>query len=69
LGHLGGIFAGLAVIPLALAVVAIVGGIYALKGTKWGLALAGCICAIFSYGFLMGIAATVFVILGKSEFK
>lgn len=69
LGNLGGIFAGLMVIPLILAIVAIVGGIYALKRTKWGLALAGSICAIISYGFVLGIAATVFVILGKKEFK
>jgi hypothetical protein len=69
LGHLGGIFAGLAAIPLICAMVAIAGGIYALKRTKWGLALAGCICAILSYGVFLGIAATVFVILGKNEFK
>jgi len=68
-GHLGGIFTGLIAIPLILAIVAIVGGIYALKRTEWGLALAGCICAIFSSGFPLGIAATVLVILGKNEFK
>lgn len=69
LGYLGGIFAGLMAVPLILAVVAIVGGIYALKRTKWGLALAGSICALVGPWFLLGIAAIVFVVLGKNEFK
>ena len=72
-------------------IIAIVGGIYALRRRVWGLALAGSICALFCMpiqiywifasftilgmlaGFTIlaipGILATIFVILGKGEFK
>jgi hypothetical protein len=55
---------------LCLSILAIVGGIYALRGKKWGLALAGSIAAIFAPWFwFLGIAATVFTALSKSEFE
>jgi len=50
-------------------IIAIVGGIYALKRRIWGLALAGAICALIGPGGLLGILATIFVIIGKGEFK
>jgi len=68
LGHLGGAFTALMAIPLILAVLALVGGVCALRRTNWGLALAGSICAIFTYGFVLGVAGTVFVVLGRNEF-
>ena len=64
----GGAIAGGFAVPLIMGIVAIVGGIYALKRRIWGLALAGSICALLSVWFL-GIPAIIFVILGKSEFK
>lgn len=54
---------------IILGIIAIVGGIYALKRRIWGLALAGAICALVGPQFLLGIAAIVFVALGKNEFK
>jgi hypothetical protein len=55
---------------LCLSILAIVGGIYALRGKKWGLALAGSIAAIFEpWLWFLGIAATVFIALSKSEFE
>jgi membrane protease YdiL (CAAX protease family) len=48
--------------------IAIVGGICALRRKNWGLALAGSICALPA-GFLLGILAIIFVIMGKREFK
>jgi hypothetical protein len=75
LGGIGGWFIGmgwLSVIgaPLiVLGIVAIVGGIYALKRNTWGLALAGSICALVGPWFLLGILAIIFVSLGKGEFK
>jgi len=65
---LGTLFAAIAIPLIILAIVAIVGGIYALKRRIWGLALAGTICSLFSV-WLLGIPAIIFVILGKSEFS
>lgn len=57
-----------AVFLLVTGVLPIVGGIYALQRKKWGLALAGSIVAIFG-STLLGIAATVLVVLAKDEFE
>jgi len=65
---IGGAVAGVFAIPLILGIVAIIGGVYALKRRIWGLALAGSICAFFCVWFL-GIPAIIFVILGKREFS
>jgi len=71
---LGGIFLALAAIAIAIRIVAIVGGIFALKRKRWGLALAGSICAIFSSFLILlnvplGVAAIVLVVLGRGEFE
>jgi len=56
-------------VPLAIAgILAIVGGIYAIRRKMWGLALAGSIAAFFP-SWLLGIAAIVFTILSKKEFE
>jgi len=68
-------FIGMGVVICLLAVVAIVGGISALRKRRWGLALAGSICAIFAgvplylAGLFLGIPAVVFTALGKEHFK
>lgn len=63
-------------IVMASAIVAIVGGSFALKRRRWGLALAGSICAIFSVIWIpillnvpVGIAAIVLVVSGKHQFE
>ena len=57
-------------IPLIiLGIIAIVGGIYALRRKIWGLALVGAICALFGPAGILGIFAIIFVSLGKGEFK
>ena len=48
-------------------ILAVVGGIWAIKRKKFGLSLAGAICALLSG--LMGILAVIFVVLGKREFR
>jgi Double zinc ribbon len=74
-GGLGGIVATAVVaVEIAIGIVAIVGGVFALKRKRWRLALAGSICAIFSFFLFflnvpLGIAATVLVVLGKGEFE
>jgi len=68
-------FTGMGMVMSLLAVVAIVGGIFALRKRRWGLALAGSICAIFAgvplylAGLGLGIPAVVFTALGKEHFK
>jgi len=77
----GGTIAGLPTVPIMprifgiiaipiiiLGIIAIVGGIYALRRKVWGLALAGSICALFWPGFILGILAIIFVAMGKNEF-
>jgi hypothetical protein len=50
-------------------IIAIIGGIYALRRQIWGLALAGSICALIGPWFILGVLAIIFVSLGKREFK
>ena len=65
---IGGIFGAIAIPVIIIGIVAIVGGVYALKRRIWGLALAGSICALIG-PWLLGILAIIFVAMGKREFK
>ena len=56
------------IITALLSILAIVGGIFALKKKVWGLALAGSIAAFFAF-FLCGIPAIIFTTMGKKEFS
>ncbi|MGB5926134.1 MAG: hypothetical protein WBH01_08625 [Dehalococcoidia bacterium] len=68
-----GFLALIAVPGIILSIVAIVGGIYAMRRSLWGLALAGAICALLFtlpfLGWILAILAIIFVSLGKSEFS
>jgi len=63
------IFSSIAVPLILIAILAIVGGIYALQRKIWGLALAGSIAAFFSPSWVLGVAAIVFTALSKNEFE
>ena len=63
-----GILAAIGIPLIILGIVAIVGGIYALRRRLWGLALAGSICSLICVWFL-GIPAIIFAALGKGEFE
>ena len=65
MGWLSVIFAPL----IVLGIIAIIGGIFALRRNIWGLALAGSICALIGPWFILGVLAIIFVSLGKGEFK
>jgi hypothetical protein len=52
---------------IALGIVAIVGGVSALRRKSFGLSLAGAICALPSG--ILGILAIIFVSLSKREFE
>ena len=61
--------AAFGVLWLVTGIVAIIGGIFALRRRHWGLALAGAICALFPPATLLGILSTVFVALSRDEFE
>jgi hypothetical protein len=55
-------------VPLVtLGIIAIIGGVSALRRTNFGLSLAGAICALPSG--ILGILAIIFVSLSKREFE
>jgi len=72
---LGGAFMGvpwlgaLGVPLLALGIVALLGGIYALRRQVWGLALAGSVCVLIVGNLVFGVLSLVFVIMAKNEFQ
>jgi hypothetical protein len=57
-----------AIFSAILGILPLIGGIYALQRKKWGLALAGSIVAIFGSS-IMGILATIFIVMAKDEFE
>jgi hypothetical protein len=57
-----------AVYSIVVGVLPIIGGVYALRRKKWGLALAGSIAAIFGSS-VMGILATIFIAMSRDEFE
>jgi hypothetical protein len=73
LGTAGGAFIGMGWLGalgapiIVLGVIAVVGGIYALRRRIWGLALAGSICALVG-PWILGIPAIIFIALAKNEF-
>ena len=67
--HIMPSFTYLGVPILVLGIIAIVGGISALRRKSFGLSLAGAICALPSYILgILAILAVIFVSLGKREF-
>ncbi len=65
--HMG--LEALGCIWLVLGIMALAGGVVALKRKNWGLALTGAICAILLPGWLPGVLATIFLSLSKNEFS
>ena len=60
---------GVGIAALILGIVAIVGGIFALKRRMWSLALTGAIFSLFPpHIALLGILTIIFVSLSKKEF-
>ena len=60
-GVLGALFLG-------TVIVALIGGISALQRKRWGLSLAGAICAISPPSTLLGILSVVFIAMARDEF-
>jgi hypothetical protein len=65
--HIMPSFTYLGVPLLVLGIIAIVGGVWALRRKSFGMSLAGAICALPSQ--ILGILAVIFVSLSKKEFE
>lgn len=63
-------FSGYGIGPgfIGIGIVALIGGIYALKSRVWGFALAGAILAIICGG-PFGVLGTIFIALRKRDFS
>ena len=59
---------GLAIPSLIIAILALVGGIFAVQRKQWGIALTGSIAAILSL-FPLGVVSTVLTAISKEEFE
>ena len=57
-----------AIILIAIGIVAIIGGIFALRRRVWGMALTGAICSVPSI-WILAIPAIIFIAMSKREFK
>ena len=67
-GFVPGIVLGMAIPTLVIAILALVGGIYAVQRKKWGWALAGSIAAILAF-LPLGIPAVILAAQSKDEFE
>ena len=67
-GFVPGIVLGQGIFTLIIAVLALIGGIFAVQRKQWGWALAGSIAAIFGI-FFLGIPAVVLVAISKDKFS
>jgi hypothetical protein len=67
-GVLGAIYVISGIFNLIVSILAIVGGIYALKRKYWGMGLAGAIASILVF-FFTGVPALIFIILGRKEYS
>ncbi len=62
-------FGGLRIVLLVASILAIVGGVLAIKREKWLLSLIGVTASIICQPMILGIVATILVALSKNEFK
>ena len=67
--HITPSFTYLGVPLLVLGIIAIVGGVSALRRKSFGLSLAGAICGLPSPFWILAILAVIFVAEGKREFE
>jgi hypothetical protein len=53
-----------------IGVIAVAGGVFAVKRRSWAAAVAGSICSILTvWGWALGIISLVFLIVSKEEFR
>ena len=61
------LYSSIGFVCLLIGILGIIGGIFAVRRKHWGWALAGAIAGSITF-YPCGIAAVIFVCLGKSEF-
>jgi hypothetical protein len=60
---------------IILSIIAIVGGVFAIRKRAWGFALAAAICgfvvglALIAPAIILGVPAIVFTVLAKGQFQ
>lgn len=71
-GDLHGLLSILGIITLVCSIIALIGGIFALKREHYGIAIAASVVGIFSFGFAIGsilsIIALFIILLASDEF-
>jgi len=67
-GFVPSIILSTAIVTLIIAILVLVGGIFAVQRKSWGWALTGSIAAIFAF-LPIGIATTILVATSKNEFE
>ena len=67
-GFVSGVVLDMAIPTLIIAILALVGGIFAVQRKQWGWSLAGSIAAIIVF-LPLGIASTVLAAQSKNEFE
>ena len=67
-GFVPGIVLSMAIPATVIAILALVGGIFAMQRKQWGWALAGSIAAIFAF-LPLGIPAIILTAQSKNEFE
>ncbi|MFC2069077.1 hypothetical protein ACFLTP_08765 [Chloroflexota bacterium] len=67
-GFVPGIVLGTGIFTLIVAVLALIGGIFAVQRKQWGWALTGSIAAIFIF-FFLGVPAVILAAISKNEFE
>jgi hypothetical protein len=65
---LGGIILICGIIGTILSIIALLGGIFAIKRQKYGLAIVGGICSLLVGYFIFGLIGLILVAISKDEF-
>ncbi len=69
MGMTGWCFGVIGIPLIIIGIIAIAGGVFALRRRVWGLALAGAICALFPPPIIaLGLLSIIFLALSKEEF-
>ena len=67
-GILSSILIPIVILIFIIGILSLIGGIYAIKRKKWKFALAGSIAAIFG-SLILGMLATIFIVMANDEFE
>ena len=62
-------FGGIRIVSLIASILAIIGGIYAIKRKHWWIALVGAAFSLLCFPMIFGLTAIILVAISKNEFK